>query len=102
MRYDKSMIFLCNGHRGCETAMRDMMKCDEFCQLEEDRKDVVCDIVGDLFEQALDDAVYRVLKCPSGKGICPLEFMDTIEKKELHYEYNVKYPDFEITMTIIF
>jgi hypothetical protein len=94
------MDFHCTSCSGFQDAVFRLRECDAYKVLPARKKQLVLSIIGDWYETALDDLVYRQYNFPTDAGMSPDEFIERAKEdgvyKETVYEYRAKYPDFEI------
>jgi hypothetical protein len=92
------MRFHCIGVDGFQDAIAMFEKHPTFIKLTERQKDTVCNLLGEWFETAIDDVVYRMYEFPLNSGLEPSEYINKVRDDGLYipmtYCYNVTYPDF--------
>lgn len=61
------------------------------------QKDIVYGLIGDWFETAYDDLIYRIYEFPTNAGHEPAAYLDIAKDRgtyrQVTYEYRATYPD---------
>lgn len=92
------LYFVCTSFDSFFDAMAKLEQTTEFQELSMRQKDVVCNMIGEWFELAYDDLVYRIYGFPPDSGFEPEAYLELAKKRgdyrQMTYEYRVVYPDF--------
>lgn len=101
------LLYHCKSLESFFDAMADLEQTKEFQKLTDRQRDVVCSLIGEWYETAFDDLVYRIYGFPMDSAYEPHEYLADAKKRgvyrELSYQYSMCYPDIgELTAVFIF